>query len=82
MCENLRYESVYFKELHNCKNTIDRQYTAGAAVVVSTITSQIILTKIAVSGEKKYSFVSVQTVWKEARNCRGAVSTLIQDGSP
>ena len=27
MCENLRYESVYFKELHNCKNAIDRQYT-------------------------------------------------------
>ena len=41
MCENLHYESVYFKELHNCKNAIDRQYTiyrAGAAVV-STITS-------------------------------------------
>ena len=31
MCENLHYESVYFKELHNedstSKNTIDRQYT-------------------------------------------------------
>ena len=29
MCENLRYEPVYFKELHNEQesNTIDRQYT-------------------------------------------------------
>ena len=25
MCENLHYESVYFKELHN-HDTIDRQY--------------------------------------------------------
>ena len=35
MCENLHYESVYFKELHNDQESIDR---AGAAVV-STITS-------------------------------------------
>ena len=39
MCENLRYESVYFKELHNQQKyywpTI---YKTGAAVV-STITS-------------------------------------------
>ena len=40
MCENLHYESVYFKELHN-----DQEYywpithRAGAAVV-STITSK------------------------------------------
>ena len=27
MCENLQYELVYFKELHNEQNTIDRQYT-------------------------------------------------------
>ena len=29
ICENLRYEPVYFKELHNEQesNTIDRQYT-------------------------------------------------------
>ena len=26
-CENLHYESVYFKELHENKNAIDRQYT-------------------------------------------------------
>ena len=41
MCENLHYESVYFKELHNQQEYYsDRQYiySAGAAVV-STITS-------------------------------------------
>ena len=41
MCENLHYESVYFKELHNKQEyywpTI---YRAGAAVV-STITGRI-----------------------------------------
>ena len=39
MCENLRYEPVYFKELQNEQesNTIDRQGRAGA-VVGSTIT--------------------------------------------
>ena len=39
MCENLPYESVYFKELHNEQEYYWRSiYRAGAAVV-STITS-------------------------------------------
>ena len=40
MCENLHYESVYFKELHNEQEYYwPAIYRAGAAVVVSTITS-------------------------------------------
>ena len=39
MCENLPYESVYFKELHNdCILSVNSILAAGAAVV-STITS-------------------------------------------
>ena len=42
MCENLHYESVYFKELHNEQEYFwPTIYRAGAAVV-STITSLII----------------------------------------
>ena len=41
MCENLPYESVYFKELHNEQECYwPTKYRAGAAVV-STITSVI-----------------------------------------
>jgi len=36
MCENLYYESVYFKELHNQQelNTIDRQNTERGQLLV------------------------------------------------
>ena len=41
MCENLPYESVYFKELHNEQECYwPTIYRAGAAVV-STITSYL-----------------------------------------
>ena len=53
MCENLHYESVYFKELHNEQEyywpTI---YRAGAAVV-STITSRMLETFISQEAEQQ-----------------------------
>ena len=39
MCENLRYESVYFKELHNEQEYYRRTIYRTRAAVVSTITS-------------------------------------------
>ena len=53
MCENLPYELVYFKELHNQQEyywpTI---YRAGAAVV-STITSRMLETFISQEAEQQ-----------------------------
>ena len=46
MCENLPYESVYFKELHNEQECYwPTIYRAGAAVV-STITSNVFILAI------------------------------------
>ena len=41
MCENLYYESVYFKELHNQQEYYWRTIYKTGAAVVSTITSHI-----------------------------------------
>ena len=58
MCENLHYESVYFKELHNEQEyywpTI---YRAGAAVV-STITSCNVVKPAGLSREEEFSVIS------------------------
>ena len=57
MCENLQYESVYFKELHNEQEYyLPTIYRAGAAVV-STITSS----KYNLRGVKKLIVPKVAT---------------------
>ena len=43
MCENLHYQSVYFKELHNQKEYYCPTIYRTGAAVVSTITSYILL---------------------------------------
>ena len=54
MCENLPYESVYFKELHNEQECYwPTIYRAGAAVV-STITSC----------NRRFHFFSVRAIWE------------------
>ena len=55
MCENLPYESVYFKELHNEQECYwPTIYRAGAAVV-STITSYLNGMPFGCESVKKYS---------------------------
>ena len=59
MCENLHYESVYFKELHN-EQEYYRQtiYRAGAGVM-STITTQCSYNVIMIASQKREIFYTI-----------------------
>ena len=58
MCENLHYESVYFKELHNEQECYwPTIYRAGAAVVstITSISANIIASHAGVFGGTRFS---------------------------
>ena len=77
MCENLPYESVYFKELHNEQECYWRTiYRAGAAVV-STITSYKMQQNRQLLSEQ-FSSPLLLAVACEAGSCSVCFSFLVE----